>query len=88
MYAADSLMHIFLSMIKTKKGKIICSDGQTNAYIDEYAPVTLEGEFFQATIRNGIYEVLAVAINAHHAKHIEIHLELCTAIGQNKMVMK
>jgi len=48
----------FLSMIKREKGRIISSNGQTKAYVDEYAPVTLGGDTYQATIRTVSCEIL------------------------------
>lgn len=43
-------------MITAKKGKIISSDGKVAANIDQYAPVTLNGEHYQVTVRMGSSE--------------------------------
>ena len=54
MYAVD----YFLSMIKYKMGKMVSPDGQTRAYIDEYAQVNLGCDYYQATIRTASCKVL------------------------------
>ena len=48
----------FVSMVQRKKGKIISAQGQAKAYIDEYAPVTLGVDTYQATIRTTSCELL------------------------------
>ena len=52
-------------------------DGQTKAYIDEYHHVSLGCDYYQAQHELHHVKLLLVATNAHHAKDIEMHLELC-----------
>lgn len=49
----------FISMITAKKGKIISSDGKVAANIDQYAPVTLNGEHYRVTVRTGSCELVS-----------------------------
>lgn len=49
----------FVSMVTAKKGKIFSSDGKVAASIDQYAPVTLNGEYCQVTVRTGSCELIS-----------------------------
>lgn len=49
----------FVSMVNAKKGKKISSDGKVTASVDQYAPVTLNRENYQATVRTGSCELVS-----------------------------
>ena len=68
----------FVSMVNAKKGKIISSDG---ASIDQYTPVAINGEHYQAKVQTGSCEMVSTLRNALHASLIEIHCVQCTTAG-------
>ena len=51
----------FISMVNSKKRKIMSSDGKVAASIDHYAPVALNGEHYRATIRTGSCELVSIS---------------------------
>ena len=51
----------FISMVNAKKGKIISSDGKVAASIDQYAPVAINSEHYQATVRTGSCEMVTTS---------------------------
>ena len=54
--------------------------------IDEYVPVTLGCDYYQATIHTASNKVLTVAANAHHAKGIKIHLPVAANAHHAKCI--
>lgn len=48
-------------MVNAKKGKIISSDGKVAASIDQYAPVSVNGEHYRATVRTGSCEMVSTS---------------------------
>ena len=48
----------FMEMAKAKKGNLLSRDGKIVASVDDYSPVTLNGDTYQATVRFRDCEVL------------------------------
>ena len=51
----------FISMVNAKKGKIISSNGNVAASMDQYAPVALNGAHYRATVRTGSCELVSTS---------------------------
>jgi len=59
-------------MVSAKKGKVLSTDGKVAAMVDGYAPVTLNGEHYQATVGTGSCELISksqkcVSCNSYRA---------------------